>query len=172
MQLEWGVNETFQLQRMAHEAVGMGTWSGVTDSIPVTKPRQNLAMLDLTDLKHPRLAALTGGDSENTGVVKVEPSRQGSDSPERSPAKNAMADTTTVERTSSTLSSANNDVVPTVSLAEDGSTMAPSQIDHEDILVLEHASAGQSAAGPEDAQNSSENARQERMAMSTASFTD
>lgn len=54
-QLEWCVNETLQLQRLAHESQGRGTWARTTDFIPVTKPSEELAPLDLTDPAHPVL---------------------------------------------------------------------------------------------------------------------
>ncbi|KAH7084584.1 hypothetical protein FB567DRAFT_400442, partial [Paraphoma chrysanthemicola] len=51
---EWQANSVLQLQRMAHENVGSGTWSRATDAIPVTQPGETLAVLDVTDRKHPR----------------------------------------------------------------------------------------------------------------------
>jgi hypothetical protein len=65
------MNETFQLQRLAHEEVGLGTWSRTTDFIPVTKPREELALLDLSYPGHPRLSApliLTQVDSVQRSV--------------------------------------------------------------------------------------------------------
>ncbi|KAJ2995305.1 hypothetical protein NUW58_g1310 [Xylaria curta] len=53
--LEWVSQETLQLQRLAHEQLGFGTWSGATNTIPTTKLDEKLAGLDLTDPKHPRL---------------------------------------------------------------------------------------------------------------------
>lgn len=56
--LEWYNNGTLQLQRMAHEELGLGDWTGCTGSsvIPVTEKGQLLGVHDSTDLKHPRLA--------------------------------------------------------------------------------------------------------------------
>jgi hypothetical protein len=70
-ELEWCMNETFQLQRLAHEEVGLGTWSRTTDFIPVTKPCEELALLDLSYPDHPRLSApliLTPVDSVQKSV--------------------------------------------------------------------------------------------------------
>lgn len=56
--LEWFANDQFQLQRMAHEELGMGTWTGCAGvrAIPVTTEKgQVLAMLDCTDPEHPIL---------------------------------------------------------------------------------------------------------------------
>lgn len=53
--LEWATNETLQLQRLAHEELGFGSWKGCAQYVPVTKDDEPLATLDLTDTKHPRL---------------------------------------------------------------------------------------------------------------------
>ncbi|KAF2870603.1 hypothetical protein BDV95DRAFT_495673 [Massariosphaeria phaeospora] len=55
--LEWIVNDTLQLQRLAHEAVGAGTWTGACDDYPTTVRGEVLAELDWTDPEHPRLKA-------------------------------------------------------------------------------------------------------------------
>src|SRR5262245_6752669 len=39
---EWNMSSTRQLQRLAHEAIGAGTWHGTTSEIPVTSPDQTL----------------------------------------------------------------------------------------------------------------------------------
>jgi len=54
-EVEWCTNETFQLQRMAHEGVGAGAWSGGMEFIPVTEKGDELAVLDLGKGGHPRL---------------------------------------------------------------------------------------------------------------------
>ncbi|KAJ2988738.1 hypothetical protein NUW58_g3827 [Xylaria curta] len=53
--LEWISNATLQLQRLAHEGLGMGTWSRCVDDVPATKPGELLGLLDISDLKHPVL---------------------------------------------------------------------------------------------------------------------
>lgn len=55
--LEWVSNETLQLQRMAHEELGLGSWSGTAtaSSIPITAPGEQLATLDISDKRHPIL---------------------------------------------------------------------------------------------------------------------
>lgn len=54
---EWFSNDTLQLQRMAHEELGLGDWSGCTGSraIPVTEKGQLLGILNRQDTDHPRL---------------------------------------------------------------------------------------------------------------------
>lgn len=53
--LEWTTNGTLQLQRLAHEELGFGTWTRTAEDCPVTKPGEQLAVLDISDPKHPRL---------------------------------------------------------------------------------------------------------------------
>ena len=54
--LEWQTNSTLQLQRLAHQGVGVREWSGGVANVPLTiKPEENLGMLDLTDPAMPRL---------------------------------------------------------------------------------------------------------------------
>ncbi|KAB5576596.1 hypothetical protein GE09DRAFT_627098 [Coniochaeta sp. 2T2.1] len=54
-QMEWCINETLQLQRLAHEMRGRGTWERTGQYIPVTAPSEQLAPLDLSDPGHPVL---------------------------------------------------------------------------------------------------------------------
>lgn len=55
--LEWITNDTLQLQRLAHEAVGSGTWQGACGECPTTVPGELLAVLDITHPDHPILKA-------------------------------------------------------------------------------------------------------------------
>jgi hypothetical protein len=66
--LEWKSNYTLQLQRLAHEQLGLGTWSHTSDAFPVTKRGESLAVLDIIDQKHPRLINPTtfGSDTKNS----------------------------------------------------------------------------------------------------------
>lgn len=43
--LEWTATETLQLQRLAYQGIKSGTWSGYTDSVPMTKPCEILGDL-------------------------------------------------------------------------------------------------------------------------------
>lgn len=43
--LEWTVNETLQLQRMAYQGLASGHWSRYTDRIPLAEPGDTLANL-------------------------------------------------------------------------------------------------------------------------------
>lgn len=73
--LEWCANETLQLQRLAHEELGLGAWRGGVDAVPITEPGARLGVLDLEDLDHPRLKALPMGLDEvlveETGVANT-----------------------------------------------------------------------------------------------------
>lgn len=64
--MEWSVNETLQQQRLAQEGSGIGTWSRGTKSVPITRPGELLAVLDLTDLTHPRLKTSEMDEDDNT----------------------------------------------------------------------------------------------------------
>lgn len=55
--LEWNTNEVLQLQRLAHEELGFGTWMRTAEEYPVTKQGEQLAILDISDLEHPLLRA-------------------------------------------------------------------------------------------------------------------
>ncbi|KAF2002997.1 hypothetical protein P154DRAFT_573407 [Amniculicola lignicola CBS 123094] len=52
--LEWSATSTLQLQRLAHEALGLGTWSHGTGDVPVTEKDETLGLLDTSNPKHPR----------------------------------------------------------------------------------------------------------------------
>ncbi|KAI8625216.1 hypothetical protein F5Y19DRAFT_479921 [Xylariaceae sp. FL1651] len=53
--LEWCLNNTLQLQRLAHEELGHSTWERGTKCVPVTSGDAMLGMLDVSDVKHPSL---------------------------------------------------------------------------------------------------------------------
>ena len=55
--IEWVTSDTLQLQRLAHEAVGAGQWEGACDDYPRTRKGDILAVLDISDRKHPVLRA-------------------------------------------------------------------------------------------------------------------
>jgi hypothetical protein len=64
--LEWITNDTLQLQRLAHEAVGAGTWDGACTDYPRTRKGELLACLDISNPKHPVLRV-----AENADLVMV-----------------------------------------------------------------------------------------------------
>lgn len=76
--LEWATNETLQLQRLAHEELGLGTWHGTAEAVPYTDGGQKLAVLDVADPEHPRLKAPPVPFDEEL-VVRDEEGRKESD---------------------------------------------------------------------------------------------
>jgi hypothetical protein len=56
--LEWMMNSILQLQRLAHEAVGGRIWSEANWEHPITEKDEKLAILDISDINHPRLQSL------------------------------------------------------------------------------------------------------------------
>lgn len=52
---EWTMNETLQLQRLAHEELGIGSWKCCDRKVPITEWRDRLAVIDLEDSAHPKL---------------------------------------------------------------------------------------------------------------------
>ncbi|KAK8055113.1 hypothetical protein PG993_000340 [Apiospora rasikravindrae] len=72
--LEWNTNHTLQLQRLAHEGLGLGEWSDCDKTIPVIRigsQHVELASLDIREKAHPRLLAVAGV----TGSRMIEMSR-------------------------------------------------------------------------------------------------
>ncbi|KAL9106008.1 MAG: hypothetical protein Q9227_008916 [Pyrenula ochraceoflavens] len=65
--LEWFTNSVLQMQRLAHEELGLGTWKGCggTSSVPVTRKGELLAVLDISDLEHPILKIAEEKDVES-----------------------------------------------------------------------------------------------------------
>lgn len=55
--LEWITNDFLQLQRLAYDPVGTGTWKEACSVFPTTAQGELLAVLDMTDPKHPKLRA-------------------------------------------------------------------------------------------------------------------
>ncbi|KAB2571688.1 hypothetical protein DBV05_g9664 [Lasiodiplodia theobromae] len=59
--LEWATNGTLQLQRLAHEELGLGTWTRAATEVPVVVASATggtkLAVVDVSDVEHPVLVA-------------------------------------------------------------------------------------------------------------------
>ena len=55
--MEWNATSVMQLQRLAHEELGLGTWASADKLNPVTCAGEKLAILDVRDEKHPVLKA-------------------------------------------------------------------------------------------------------------------
>lgn len=55
--LEWTVNETLQLQRLAHKELGCGSWQKTNGVVPVTRADEMLAIVDVLEPEHPKPVA-------------------------------------------------------------------------------------------------------------------
>jgi hypothetical protein len=66
--LEWIVNDTLQLQRLAHEAVGAGIWQGTDGDFPTTAQCELLAELDVTNPTYPKLHCTRHDNTVNDDV--------------------------------------------------------------------------------------------------------
>ena len=53
---------------MAHEAVGAGEWTNACDDYPLARKQDLLAVLDITNRKHPILKA----ESETVERIRIE----------------------------------------------------------------------------------------------------
>ncbi|KAF2730351.1 hypothetical protein EJ04DRAFT_545814 [Polyplosphaeria fusca] len=62
--LEWSHTSTLQLQRLAHEEAGWGTWSACDGDTPVTLPGQRLGALNLGNVRHPVLKVGRPGSAQ------------------------------------------------------------------------------------------------------------
>jgi len=54
--LQWAVDETLQLQRLAFEGAGQGRWSGGTNAVPTTSGNEQLGFGVNSNKDHPRLS--------------------------------------------------------------------------------------------------------------------
>jgi hypothetical protein len=69
--LEWMVNDTLQLQRLAHEAIGAGIWQDTDGDFPTTAQCELLAELDVTNPTHPKLHCTHHDNTVNDDVRKT-----------------------------------------------------------------------------------------------------
>ena len=67
------MNQTFQLQRLAHEELGCGTWTHAADAIPTTQRGEKLSLIDTSDPDHPILLATAPGDHASVQESEAKP---------------------------------------------------------------------------------------------------
>ena len=67
--LQWITDGDLQLQRMAFEEAGMGTWSGGAAAVPVTRFGEKFGLPRDTDPNHPRLVQDAQGGQGGQGGV-------------------------------------------------------------------------------------------------------
>ena len=75
--MEWTLNGTLQLQRLAHEQLGFGTWRSCDGEVPMPDPDEKLATVDWSDIEHPRLMKAKSGRlyrnfSLKRGMIRVD----------------------------------------------------------------------------------------------------
>jgi hypothetical protein len=61
---EWQAGSTLQLQRLAHENLGLGSWSRTDEAIPVTSLGDTLAVIDVSNPKHARMILPTEDNNQ------------------------------------------------------------------------------------------------------------
>jgi hypothetical protein len=76
--LEWKTNATLQLQRLAYEEAGSGSWLHCTDTVPVTRTGDQLRPFNISDIDHPRLSPASH-ELEIQSPVDSSFSRQGNE---------------------------------------------------------------------------------------------
>ncbi|KAI1809827.1 hypothetical protein GGS20DRAFT_570297 [Poronia punctata] len=132
--LEWTTNATLQLYRLAQEEMGWGTWSDCTELVPTTKDDDMLGCVDITDPKHPGIAASPQrhcGQCGGNGSVKVE--------------TDAAQDTTQIGITSDSTSTLDDNQESNVTTSNvSGST---AQTDQEDETLTDEEETVSTAEG-------------------------
>lgn len=67
--LQWAVDEKLQIQRLAFEETGQGTWTGGTDAVPMTGAGALLGIGPEPDKHHPRFTPIASC-SDNSETVR------------------------------------------------------------------------------------------------------
>ena len=67
--LQWAVDEKLQIQRLAFEEAGQGTWTGGTDAVPMTGAGGLVGIGSNPNKHHPRLLNI-GSCSSNSEILK------------------------------------------------------------------------------------------------------
>jgi hypothetical protein len=65
--IEWNMNSTLQLHRLAQEKAGFGDWK-CRSSVPITTNGEHLRILNLADLMHPTLQSIPVSDNKEIHV--------------------------------------------------------------------------------------------------------
>ncbi|KAK3320521.1 hypothetical protein B0T19DRAFT_465342 [Cercophora scortea] len=113
--MEWFATGALQMQRMAHEELGMGVWSQCDELVPVSAGNAILAGLDVSDEKHPLLCV---PESAMEKMISVE-----SDQPKSESLATRVEDRGT--ETSVSVMSFDSFVDERRSLQADGHVMSP-----------------------------------------------
>lgn len=70
--LQYVVDGTWQLQRLAYEEAGQGHWSGGADAVPVTRKDDKIGLPHNVNEKHPRLSQASTVVESNTSVAEAD----------------------------------------------------------------------------------------------------
>lgn len=81
--LEWEGHTSIQLHRVAQDQCGYGRWSHCDEEIPITRPGDMLAAFDISNPKHPMLAA-SNKDAAPEGTPSEEKSLPSDQTPQES----------------------------------------------------------------------------------------
>ncbi|KAL9619316.1 MAG: hypothetical protein Q9160_006081 [Pyrenula sp. 1 TL-2023] len=68
---QWATGDFLQLQRMAHEELGLGTWSGASSRVPLTNKNETLGILDVSNEMHPIMVRPTCSEKRDGGSQRV-----------------------------------------------------------------------------------------------------
>ncbi|KAL9074945.1 MAG: hypothetical protein Q9157_004194, partial [Trypethelium eluteriae] len=105
---EWSTNETLQLQSLAHEGVGAGTWTREIGCVPTTRSKELLAILDFSDPAHPLLKAAprsweeiaeAESDGKKGASSSAEEADTSSTAPSTAPGRDTMVSAPAYEQT-------------------------------------------------------------------------
>lgn len=77
--LEWIFSDTLQFQRLAHEELGCGTWTG--EGVPITVFGEKLAVLDVSDSSHPKLVKPSAMSKNDAAEAKDANAADGAKNP-------------------------------------------------------------------------------------------
>jgi hypothetical protein len=79
--LEWHSTSAFQLQRLAHEELGIGFWEQCDQAIPTTAAGTVLASLDISDERHPVLRMPASADEKRMAKERTRPMQMSEKAP-------------------------------------------------------------------------------------------
>lgn len=118
--LAWKTNGLLQLQRLAHEEMGYGSWERCTNETPVTRFGDMLASISVDNPKHPTLQKKT----ENIGPIRT----SSNPSPKKEPTVTQSQPLPTQSSSASTRSNpSSNTAMPVSSIPSSLSPSPPTQ---------------------------------------------
>lgn len=70
--IRWGIDDKLQLQRLAFEGAGMGTWKASMGSVPTTNSHELFGMEIGEDRQHPTFYSKASDEEKQLGTVRVD----------------------------------------------------------------------------------------------------